>query len=153
MKFLKLTEAELCRIIADHLARVQGIEGVHDYHVEFATNMEGRPMALVLLPAEKTVAENPYPNRIAADVTEARGASTVTREADAPYKRGTTEQEIATRIEDSAPPTDEDDAPAKTTVHRAAKKEPNLAADILGGGGGIVDRGAALGAGIKANRR
>ena len=150
MKFLKLTEAELCRLIADHLTRVQGIEGVHDYNVEFATNMEGRPMALVLLPAEKPVVPNPYPNRLAADVTETQGAPA--READAPYKRGTTEDEIATRLEDSAPPA-EDDAPAKTKVHRAAKKEPNIAADILGGGGGIVDRGAGLGAGVKTNRR
>jgi hypothetical protein len=158
MKYVKLSEQELCRIIAEHLSKVQGIEGVHEYNVEFASNMEGRPFALVMLPAEKPVVPNPYPDRIAAeptaDVPVAREAPSQAREDDAPYKRGTTPEEIATRIEDSAPPTEaEEEEPAKTRVHRSAKKETNVAADILGGGGSIMDRGQGLGAGVGADRK
>jgi hypothetical protein len=170
--YLKLTEAEMRSIIAEHLNRVRGVEDVHDYLVEFATNADGRPIALVLLPDEKPVTTNPYPNRIAGDdipvARESTGTQLVSadipihrescltvREDDAPYKRGTSEEAIATRVEGSAPTEDgedeEEDEPAKTQVHRAAP--PNIAADILGGGGSLLGRGQALGAGVGADRR
>lgn len=148
MKFLKLSEGELCRIIAEHLTRVQGMEGIQDFNVEFATDREGRPIALVLLPAEKPSVPNPYPDRIG----EAR-------EPDAPIKRGISVEEVATRMEDSTPPimtldevaaAEDDDVPKK----RAKKPERNnVAADILGGDGGIMDRGQGLGTGVGADRK
>lgn len=150
MKYLKLREQEIARIIAQHLA----IKGVEEYSVEFATDLEGRPFALVLLPAEKPVVPNPYPDRIGEEST---------RDEDAPIKRGTPSEDAPTRVEDSADIPVKREAPedALTSITMSEprkrpvrpKKPDNVAADILGGDGGILDRAEGLGAGLDDDRR